>query len=65
MKPTKAIFVLPLFLLIVLAAGAPDEAMGEIEQAQTRFQEVLDMSARLRSCASWPGMGCGRSPCAP
>ena len=28
MKPTKAIFVLPLFLLIALAAGAPDEAMG-------------------------------------
>ena len=30
MKPTKAIFVLPLFLLIVLAVGAPDEAMGRV-----------------------------------
>ena len=30
MKPTKAIFVLPLFLLIALAAGAPDEAMGRV-----------------------------------
>ena len=30
MKPTKAIFVLPLFLLIALAVGAPDEAMGRV-----------------------------------
>ena len=30
MKPTKAVFVLPLFLLIALAAGAPDEAMGRV-----------------------------------
>jgi len=30
MKPTKAIFVLPLFLLIALATGAPDEAMGRV-----------------------------------
>ena len=30
MKPTKPIFVLPLFLLIVLVAGAPDEAMGRV-----------------------------------
>ena len=30
MKPTKAIFMLPLFLLIALAAGAPDEAMGRV-----------------------------------
>jgi len=30
MKPIKAIFVLPLFLLIALAAGAPDEAMGRV-----------------------------------
>ena len=30
MKLTKAIFVLPLFLLIALAAGAPDEAMGRV-----------------------------------
>lgn len=30
MKSTKAIFVLPLFLLIALAAGAPDEAMGRV-----------------------------------
>jgi len=30
MKPTKAIFVLLLFLLIALAAGAPDEAMGRV-----------------------------------
>jgi len=30
MKPTKTIFVLPLFLLIALAAGAPDEAMGRV-----------------------------------
>jgi len=30
MKPTKPIFVLPLFLLIVLVAGAPDEAVGRV-----------------------------------
>jgi len=30
MKPTKAIFVLPLFLLIAMAAGAPEEAMGRV-----------------------------------
>jgi micrococcal nuclease len=30
MKPTKAIFVLPLFLLIALAVGAPDEAIGRV-----------------------------------
>jgi micrococcal nuclease len=30
MKPTKAIFMLPLFLLIALAAGASDEAMGRV-----------------------------------
>ena len=30
MKPTKAIFVLSLFLLIALATGAPDEAMGRV-----------------------------------
>jgi len=30
MKLTKAIFMLPLFLLIALATGAPDEAMGRV-----------------------------------
>ena len=30
MKPTKVIFMLSLFLLISLAAGAPDEAMGRV-----------------------------------
>lgn len=30
MKPTKPIFVLPLFLLIVLVGGAPDEAVGRV-----------------------------------
>ena len=30
MNPTKVILVLPLLLLIALAAGAPDEAMGRV-----------------------------------
>ena len=30
MKPIKPIFVLPLFLLIVLVAGTPDEAVGRV-----------------------------------
>lgn len=30
MKPIKPIFVLPLFLLIVLVAGAPDEVVGRV-----------------------------------
>ena len=32
MKLTKAIFMLPLLLLIALAAGAPDEAMGRVSK---------------------------------
>jgi endonuclease YncB( thermonuclease family) len=32
MRLTKAFFVLPLMLLIVLAAGAPDEAMGRVSK---------------------------------
>jgi micrococcal nuclease len=32
MRLTKAFFVLPLMLLIALAAGAPDEAMGRVSK---------------------------------
>ena len=32
MKLTKAIFMLPLLLLIALAAGAPDEATGRVSK---------------------------------
>ena len=32
MRLTKAFFVLPLMLLISLAAGAPDEAMGRVSK---------------------------------
>ena len=41
MKPTKAISVLPLFLLIALAVGAPDEAMGRVTKDSSLSEDLI------------------------